>query len=486
MEQWRLCWVGDGGTPKPVAGSLLSGWEDLAERERALGFKERQPILISPLGRVDPRISRIFRRSKFAAKSAGTQETYVPDLRLFFTYLWQRGLNWDEATADDLADWEEWRLRGEGNPRTIEGAKWGRELAALRLFYKMAVDNGYMTVSPVQTRAAVLPDGEVVEVADLAPTDVRSTNVKWLTGHAYRQFRDVGLGGMLPNGLEDPSWRGRNDGRDMAYADVVYSSGMRRREAGTLLTAELPVLGDSRYYSGTVAKATAKRARRMFYVAHAPLRSLETYRLTTRAQAVRRAQQRGKYERIDGIRVIEEVTRQGVVRWSERGGGLREAYLDKLTDRHRLLMFVRGPGGLEPAMVWLTETGMPLRYRGWSKTFERASKRCKTLGLGVWATPHMLRHSMALRVLMALHRALDRRLGLTPAERRHYEETYGTVWSMVKDLLGHVSEETTREIYLEPLRGLQIETLLDDEDNPANEALLAKLAARTGLILDAA
>ncbi|OBQ54297.1 hypothetical protein A4U61_00295 [Streptomyces sp. H-KF8] len=59
MEQWRLCWVGDGGTPKPVAGSLLSGWEDLAERERALGFKERQPILISPLGRVDPRISRV-------------------------------------------------------------------------------------------------------------------------------------------------------------------------------------------------------------------------------------------------------------------------------------------------------------------------------------------------------------------------------------------------------------------------------------------
>lgn len=167
---------------------MLAGWEDLAERERALGFKERQPILVSPLGRVDPRLSRIFRRSKFAAKSAGTQETYVPDLRLFFTYLWQRGLNWDEATPDDLADWEEWRLRGEGNPHTIGGAKWSRELAALRLFYSTAVNHGCMAVSPVQTRSVVLPGGEVVEVAELAPTDVRSSNVKWLTAGPIGSF----------------------------------------------------------------------------------------------------------------------------------------------------------------------------------------------------------------------------------------------------------------------------------------------------------
>jgi integrase len=84
---------------------------------------------------------------------------------------------------------------------------------------------------------------------------------------------------------------------------------------------------------------------------------------------------------------------------------------------------------------------------------------------------------------VSLHHALDRRLGLTPAER-HYEALYGNVWSMVKDLLGHRSEETTRSIYLEPVRGLQLETLLGDQEHPDNTELLARLAERTGLILD--
>ena len=136
-------------------------------------------------------------------------------------------------------------------------------------------------------------------------------------------------------------------------------------------------------------------------------------------------------------------------------------------------------------MLWLTESGMPMAYRSWSKVFERASARCVKAGLTVYATPHMLRHSMALRVLLSLHHALDRRFGLTPTERRNYEDAYGTVWTMVKDLLGHRSEVTTREIYLEPVRGLQIESLLDDTDNPGNTELFADLARRTGLILDA-
>lgn len=55
---------------------------------------------------------------------------------------------------------------------------------------------------------------------------------------------------------------------------------------------------------------------------------------------------------------------------------------------------------------------------------------------------------LALRTLIALHNALDRRLGLTPAERPHYEEVYGQVWLMVKDMLGHRSEQVTRDVYL--------------------------------------
>jgi integrase len=176
-------------------------------------------------------------------------------------------------------------LRGIGNPRLIGGAKWDRELAALRLFYDLAVEHGYLPASPVRTRSVVARDGRMVEVAELAAKDVRPSNVKWLTPRAYRLWRDVGLGGLLPGGVEDGAWRGRNDGRDMAFADLMYSSGMRRREMGTLVTGELPVLGTRRYYSGRVGRAVAKRAGRVFYTSHAALRAVQTYLITTRAQA---------------------------------------------------------------------------------------------------------------------------------------------------------------------------------------------------------
>ncbi|MFF0626733.1 integrase [Streptomyces sp. NPDC004296] len=486
LEEWWLSWVGDGGTPVGGGATVLEGWTDLAGRERGLRFRARQPILVSPDGRVDARLVEFFRRSRFSSRSEGTQETYAPIYRVFFTFLWLRGLHWDEATSDDLADWEDWRRRGDANPKRIRGGTWGKELAALKLLYDWAKGRRYIAESPVETHSVRGRDGAMVEVNDLAPTDVRSADVKWLTPRAYRLWRNVGLGGMLPNGLEDDSWRGRLDGRDMAGADLMYSTGLRRREAGTLLNVELPAIGARNYYPGKVGQEVAKRAGHYFYVSHSALQSVHGYRNGLRSLAVRRAQQRGRYEHVPGQRVVRKVTRRGKVLWTESDGRAGEASLDTLGAEDRALLYVRTEDGLEPAMLWLTESGMPLQYKDWTKIFERASDRCERLGLEVYATPHMLRHSMALRMLGTLHNALDKRLGLTPQERRHYEDVYGQVWEMVKDLLGHKNEDVTRDTYLEPFRGLQLESLLNDDDNPVNEEKLAELAARTGLILDAA
>jgi site-specific recombinase XerD len=483
-DEWQLFWVG-GEAPAAVAGDKPGAWADLAERERKLGFRERQPILVSPAGRVDARLSEFFRRSRFASRAAGTRESYVLDYRLFFSFLWRTGRDWDQARVEDLEDWEDWRLRGRDNPRPIGGAKWVRELAALRLLYEWAAARGYVAASPVRLRSVRTRDGVPVQVAELAPMDVRSSNVKWLTPRAFRLWQDVGLRGYGADGRLDASWRGRNDGRDAAFADVLFASGMRRREAGTLLTAELPDTAQARrYYSGRIAAAVAKHSGRYFYISAAALKTVELYRVTTRAAAVRRARAEGRYDALAVRWVVQGITRRGVS-WVDERGERVTASLSRLTDRDRVNLFTRGEDGLEPLALWLTETGMPMRYRGWSKVFERASDRCRQLGLEVFATPHMLRHSMALRSLVSLHHALDRRLGLTPAERRHYEALYGNVWSMVKDLLGHRSEETTRSIYLEPVRGLQLESLLNDEEHPDNTELLARLAERTGLVLDA-
>ena len=97
-------------------------------------------------------------------------------------------------------------------------------------------------------------------------------------------------------------------------------------------------------------------------------------------------------------------------------------------------------------------------------------------------------------MLVALHHAMDVRLGLTPKERRDFRLLYGDPWRMVQDLLGHADVETTRRIYLAPVSDLQLHSLISSpapgsvapEGGAADDVswILARLAAETGTIQD--
>ncbi|MET7335018.1 hypothetical protein [Nonomuraea sp. NPDC005650] len=86
---------------------------------------------------MDARLSKCFRRAAFSVKALGTQSTYAPLYRLFFSFLLQRGL-----------------------------------------LYDIAAKRGYVPASPV-----TLP----------APSDVKTSDVKWLSPWAFRLWRNVGL-----------------------------------------------------------------------------------------------------------------------------------------------------------------------------------------------------------------------------------------------------------------------------------------------------
>jgi integrase len=59
-----------------------------------------------------------------------------------------------------------------------------------------------------------------------------------LTKNGYSKvFRDVGLCGQLPEGLEDPNWRGRNGARNALFADLLITTGLRLQEASGLMLA---------------------------------------------------------------------------------------------------------------------------------------------------------------------------------------------------------------------------------------------------------
>ena len=139
-------------------------------------------------------------------------------------------------------------------------------------------------------------------------------------------------------------------------------------------------LDGGRYYRGKVAaEVTRSKRSRTFYVAADAVGDIEAYTDSSRAWAVRRAQRKRLYERLPGLRVVTEVTRQQkpVVRWRGLAGTVGRQPLNEVTVRERMLLFTEGPHGLEPLWLWLNEQGMPLAVDSWDGVFRTANERCK-------------------------------------------------------------------------------------------------------------
>ena len=485
--EWSLYWTTRHTTVPRGFLELLDEWADIDDRERGLGIEADTPILVDPACRVDGRLAHFLRRSRFGFLAEETKRAYAKDYRLFFSFLHQRGKYWDEAEADDIDDYESWRRRSRDNPRRISGSKWSRELAAFKLLYGWAVAAGLIDRSPVRTHTVRRGQGRTIEVADHHPGDLRASNVKWLTPRTFRLWRDVGLRGYDANGLPEPGWRSRCDDRNAAFADLLFDSGLRLREGGCLLTLEVPqALNGQLYYEGTVAAAIAKRRERMFYVSASALDGIAAYMGTTRRAAIRRAQRQGRYEAVAGRRVVSRVSlgKDPRVAWADACGRHGEDPIRVLGPAERRAIFIEGDGGLEPLVLWLTEGGMPMDHRSWEAVFHAANRRCAQLGKPITATPHMCRHSFALKMLVTLQRALDTRFGLSQVERDELRKLYGDPFTLVKDLLGHRSEQTTREIYLEPLNGIRLGMMLEGSEDL--DAVLARVAASSRRVMDVA
>lgn len=419
-----------------------------------------------------------FHSSSFGLLAEQTQWSYAKDVRLFLSFLESQQVAWREATYDDILDFEFWRRRDPDNPRRVSAAKFAREWAACRKFYEWQLRRGVVSSAPLLSSG----DGR-----SLHPSrEARSNRVKWLTPRAFRQWRDAGLAGFLPNGVMDSGWRGRNAGRNVAFADLLWTSGLRLREAATLLVSELPAAEvESRYVRARVGPAVAKGRGRDFWVAGSALARLDAYRLSSRAAAIRRAQREGRYDTLPG-RLIVQNHDGGRLRITDSDVAAdREVLVGELTARERTRLFVHGSAGLEPAMLFLGESGLPMEYPTWESIFAEASRRCRQLGVTVTCHPHMLRHSFALRMLLTLIHAFDQRMGLSPEERREYRLLFGDPWVLVQTLLGHTNPETTRAIYLEPVNGLQVELFIngdDAQDDAVFSDLVRQQLAASGMV----
>jgi hypothetical protein len=198
---------------------------------------------------------------------------------------------------------------------------------------------------------------------------VRSADVKWVTPRTYRLWRDIGLLGYDADGQPDPSWRGRNDGRNAAFTDLLFSSGLRLREGGCLLTLEVPdAAGGHGYCEGTVAGAVAKRRQRMFYASAAALCRVAGYVATTRVDAVRRACRHRRYKQVSAKLIVTQIGHGARPRiaWRDERGRTADAPLGAISPDERMQLFTEGEDGLEPLWLWLGESGQGVRETGGS------------------------------------------------------------------------------------------------------------------------
>lgn len=232
-----------------------------------------------------------------------------------------------------------------------------------------------MPVNPVLMRSVVGRSGEPVLVPTARAKNARTSDVRWFTPQAFRRWVDVGLRGCDTDGLPMTGWAGRLADRNAAFADLLFSSGMRLTEGASLLTVEVPrlQLEGGRYYAGRLARAVTKSKRaRTFYSSSVVVGEIEGYEESSRARVVRRAQAMGRYDGLPMRLVTHQSGRhRRLLHWRDRNGMEGRTPLTEATVEERMSLFTEGPDGPEPMWLSLTESGLPMRPASWEGVCRR-------------------------------------------------------------------------------------------------------------------
>lgn len=422
---------------------------DLAFEVRGLGLRDGQRFLIGPDGFPDLRVNAFLGSPRMRNLAETTNRDYAHSLALWLNYLLSRGCRWQDATGDDAGEFEFWRLTDPANPATVSPSTLAKDIAACKKFYTWAAGR-YREVTDV--------------FADVDfPRAKREASVKWLDPAAVTRWRDVGLRGRDLTRRRDRSWRGRNEQRDSAFVDGLYGTGLRLTEWASLVLPELPrPEADRSFYTCALADRCAKGGYgHPYWMPRRVLSAVRAYCEGARARVVREAQNASRYDAVAGALIVERARKRGSVSMPDGDGGFVERSWNLVGPALRRRMFRATAAGLEPVALWLNENGVPRDPHGWHHTFEAANSRIAALGLDSFTcTPHMLRHSFALRWFSVGMLVYSSRLAhLDEDQARDFRTQFGDTWHLVQTMLGHRHVETTKNVYLEPFRALSVQVL---------------------------
>ena len=313
--------------------------------------------------------------------------------------------------------------------------------------------------------------GKLITRNDAFEGRANQNTIRFVTLEDFRQFRDVGLRGLSANGAERPGARDRNGLRNALFAEMLVVTGLRLEEASFLLVFELdalPAANASRRQTwlNLPAGLTKGERGRAILIPDGLLQRLQTYIRVERTHAVT------KFKAREGWNLVERPIL--VRRPTACSGNLllvdgRTVPLEVFSpdERERLVICNADSTPIEPAVLWVTEVGQPVRPNSWEVAFARACHRCQANGLPIDISPHQLRHTFAVHMLaMLIQRQLDGgSLASSAGPAEGYRRILGDPLQQVQRLLGHASLETT-SIYLD-----HIATRADTVDTAVAELL---------------
>ncbi|MDA8286433.1 MAG: site-specific integrase [Actinomycetota bacterium] len=452
------------------------------------GLRDGRPFVLGADGSYDVALNRFFSElDSWGVRAPNSIAAYARDVMVFCRFLHESrgGKSIWACDGADLRAYKQVRLRTPGGNQ-VSVATWRRSIAALNKWAAWALSQGLIDTEPFRYRDRTVwtPQGpRQVRINAESEPDPGPAPVRFVSFGDYLIWRDVGLRGRLPDGRVDPSWRGRHDERNAAFADLLISTGMRLSEGSSLLIPELPIVptaGGGKLSGIHLGPAVTKRNRaRVVFPSLRCLRALHRYTRIERDELVTRVRAAGGYVLDENAEPVRRAGPLGLT--FADGSSVRYGKLDPAT-RARLMLLTPDGEPTAPLALWLGSDGMPVAPSTWQSVFARANARCAGFDLDLRISPHVARHVFAVHMLGLLLRQTVAALGDDPGS--HYSSVQvkrmlvGNPLRTLQRLLGHASEHSVY-IYLDVLDEVQeiVAAALEEWDAQAG-ALAAGTDAR--------
>lgn len=380
-------------------------------------------------------------------KDAKTLHEYAYIVRRFVHFLESRGRGLLDPTESDFQAYRVLRTQTQDKP--VGDTTWAKEAQLLNQLYRWLVEHGHLGHRPLRmTRKGGNP---------LVPRMQRGMDIRHMTLAQYRYFRDVGLGGQLPNSQVSPVFRGRAPLRNRAAADLALSTGMRPEEWSTVL---LPELGAGRRRPGEpvdfAVQACAKYGKyREIYVPTAAVDAVDNFLLIERPELVA-ASATSLARRRRELFVVDRVDHEAGKLHGVLDGQRRTFTMSAMEPDLRRITMQENENGLESLAVFIGHGGQMLGPSSWYRIRCDAWERMQVhaghpeapvLPRRRWRW-HDTRHTFALQLLSYLERQMD---GDEPdavaRRRRHLAYLGGHIRHnpllIVSRRLGHSSPAST-------------------------------------------